>query len=133
MLLVRDFADRCISVGWVWSTRVWRVCSGAWSPESFRAHIPALDREVTVGQEDSLLDALETAGVQLMSDCRKGECGPCAVRVLGCDGQIDHRDVFLSDEQKAQDAYLCACVSRVASGDQPQVRDGVRTLTIDVP
>jgi vanillate O-demethylase ferredoxin subunit len=105
--------------------------SGAWAPEPFRVHIPALDREVTVGEEDSLLDALENAGVELMWDCRKGECGLCTVRVLGCDGRIDHRDVFLSDDQKEQDTSLCACVSRVATGDRALA--GTRTLTIDLP
>ncbi len=105
--------------------------SGAWAAERFRVHIPALDREVTVGEEVSLLDALENAGVELMWDCRKGECGLCTVRVLGCDGRIDHRDVFLSDEQKEQDTSLCACVSRVATGDQ--VLAGTRTLTIGLP
>jgi ferredoxin-NADP reductase len=107
--------------------------SGAWAPEPFRVRIPKLDREVTVGEEDSLLDALENAGVELMWDCRKGECGLCAVRVLGCDGRIDHRDVFLSDEQKEQATSLCACVSRVATGDQAPAHAGPRTLTIDLP
>jgi ferredoxin-NADP reductase len=107
--------------------------SGAWAPEVFRVRIPALDREITVGKEVSLLDALEDAGVEVMSDCRKGECGLCAVRVLGCDGQIDHRDVFLSDEQKEQDTSLCACVSRVAAGDRTPAQAGPRTLTIDLP
>ncbi|MEO7351054.1 MAG: PDR/VanB family oxidoreductase [Marmoricola sp.] len=107
--------------------------SGAWAPEPFRVRIPALDREVTVGEEVSMLDALENAGVEVMWDCRKGECGLCVVRVLGCDGQIDHRDVFLSDEQKEQDGSLCACVSRVATGDRTLAQAGLRTLTIDVP
>ena len=107
--------------------------SGAWAPEAFRVRIPALEREVTVGADVSMLDALEDAGVEVMWDCRKGECGLCAVRVLDCDGHVDHRDVFLSDEQKASTTALCACVSRVASGDAPQERSGSRTLTIDLP
>ncbi len=107
--------------------------SGAWAPEPFRVRIPALEREVTVGADVSMLDALEDAGVEVMWDCRKGECGLCAVRVLGCDGHIDHRDVFLSDEQKGHTTTLCACVSRVASGDDPAATPGSRTLTIDLP
>ena len=61
--------------------------SGAWAPEPFRVSIPALDREVVVGEDISMLDALERAGVEVMWDCRKGECGLCTVRVLGCDGR----------------------------------------------
>lgn len=90
--------------------------SGAWAPEQFSVRIPALDREVTVGRDTSLLDALENAGVEVMWDCRKGECGLCTLRVLETDGDIDHRDVFLSEEQKAQGSTLCACVSRIARG-----------------
>ena len=107
--------------------------SGAWAPETFRVRIPALDREVVVGEDLSMLDALESAGVEVMWDCRKGECGLCTVRVLECDGRIDHRDVFLSDEQKQRDTSLCSCVSRVASGDEAATTGGQRTLTIDVP
>jgi vanillate O-demethylase ferredoxin subunit len=106
--------------------------SGAWAPEAFRVVIPALEREVMVGEDESMLDALETAGVEVMWDCRKGECGLCTVRVQGCDGRIDHRDVFLSDAQKQQDTSLCACVSRVATGDGP-AREGCRSLTIALP
>ena len=35
------------------------------------------------------------------------------LRVLGVQGQIDHRDVFLSPAERAADQRLCACVSRV--------------------
>jgi ferredoxin-NADP reductase len=107
--------------------------SGAWAPETFGVSIPALDREVVVGEDESMLDALEAAGVEVMWDCRKGECGLCTVRVLDCDGQIDHRDVFLSDEQKQRGADLCSCVSRVAAGDQPATAARRRTLVIDLP
>jgi vanillate O-demethylase ferredoxin subunit len=107
--------------------------SGAWEAEAFRVSIPAIDRTVAVGADVSLLDALEDAGLEVMADCRKGECGLCTLRVLDCDGRIDHRDVFLSDEQKARGTSLCACVSRVATGDLPSARPGSRTLTIDLP
>ena len=86
-----------------------------------------------MGEDVSLLDALEGAGVEVMWDCRKGECGLCTVRVLGCDGEIDHRDVFLSEEQKASQTSLCACVSRVAGGSTAPSGAGCRTLTIDLP
>ena len=49
----------------------------------------------------------------MISDCRKGECGLCALKILGVDGEVDHRDVFFSDEEKAANAKLCTCVSRV--------------------
>jgi vanillate O-demethylase ferredoxin subunit len=47
-----------------------------------------------------------------MSDCRRGECGVCAIDVVAVDGEIDHRDVFFSDHQKQENGKICACVSR---------------------
>ncbi|WP_040728795.1 2Fe-2S iron-sulfur cluster-binding protein, partial [Nocardiopsis chromatogenes] len=81
--------------------------------EEFVARIPRLGVETTVGPGESLLDALDRAGVDTMFDCRKGECGLCQVDVVSVDGDIDHRDVFFSERQKAASAKLCTCVSRV--------------------
>jgi vanillate O-demethylase ferredoxin subunit len=36
--------------------------------------------------------------------------------ILETDGIVDHRDVFFSDEEKAENKKLCTCVSRVAGG-----------------
>ena len=51
-----------------------------------------------VDAEQSMLDALEDAGVEVMWDCRKGECGLCTVTVLDARGHLDHRDVFLDED-----------------------------------
>ncbi len=67
-----------------------------------------------------MLDALGKAGIDIMSDCLRGECGLCAVDVLAVEGVIDHRDVFFSDAQKAENRKICACVSRA-----------IGTITID--
>ncbi len=90
--------------------------SGAWAAEEFVVRIPRLEREVRVRTDESMLDALEGAGVEVMADCRKGECGLCTVKVLRTSGHLDHRDVFLDDDQKAGGTTLCCCVSRVALG-----------------
>ena len=46
-----------------------------------------------------------------MWDCRKGECGLCEMAVVGIEGRLDHRDVFLSDAQKADGRRVCLCVA----------------------
>jgi vanillate O-demethylase ferredoxin subunit len=38
------------------------------------------------------------------------------VDIVEVDGGIDHRDVFLSDHQKQENAKLCTCVSRAFGG-----------------
>lgn len=88
--------------------------SGRLATREFRVQVPRHGLDIIVPAGRSLLDVLEEAGVQTLSDCRRGECGLCAVDVLGVDGEIDHRDVFLSDHEKKQNRRICACVSRAA-------------------
>lgn len=90
--------------------------SGALAPQPFHVKVPRHDIDIVVPADSTLLDALEAAGVQTMSECRRGECGLCAMPVLSADGTIDHRDVFLSEREKADSHVICACVSRLAGG-----------------
>lgn len=67
---------------------------------------------VPVGRDATILDALARAGVELFSDCRRGECGLCAVPVFDAPDGIDHRDRYLSDDDHRSNESLCICVSR---------------------
>lgn len=87
--------------------------SGRFAPQAFRVQIPRHALDITVAADCSLLDALEQAGVQTLSDCKRGECGLCAMDVVAVQGQIDHRDVYLSEHEKQANSRICACVSRV--------------------
>ncbi|MGD0561970.1 MAG: PDR/VanB family oxidoreductase [Roseiarcus sp.] len=89
--------------------------SGAFAPEPFRVRVRGREIEVAVPRDRSMLDALEAAGVEIVADCRRGECGVCAVDIIDVEGRIDHRDVFLSDHQRRDGRKMCPCVSR-ASG-----------------
>jgi vanillate O-demethylase ferredoxin subunit len=51
-----------------------------------------------------------------MYDCKRGECGLCALNVLESSGSIDHRDVFFSERERAENHKICACVSRAVGG-----------------
>lgn len=90
--------------------------SGCFAPAPFRVCVPRLGVDVAVREDQTMLEALEAAGVQVLADCRRGECGLCAMHILETRGQVDHRDVFLSDAEKTENHKICACVSRVASG-----------------
>ncbi len=109
--------------------------SGWFDPEEFLIRVPRLGVEATVGPGKSMLEALEDAGVDMMFDCRKGECGLCEVRLLGLQGSIDHRDVFYSERQQHAAAKMCCCVSRAVSSETGARADssGERAVvTIDV-
>jgi ferredoxin-NADP reductase len=90
---------------------------GRFEPEQFVARLADQDgREVVVRRNRTLLDALKDAGVDMMWDCLRGECGLCAVRVLGVEGELDHRDVFLDEEEQRAGETLLTCVSRAVGG-----------------
>jgi ferredoxin-NADP reductase len=78
----------------------------------FKVLLQRSGREVQVRGDESLLDALSHARVPVFWDCRKGECGLCATRVLSHDGELQHRDRYLTAEEKLQGQSMCLCVSR---------------------
>ncbi len=88
--------------------------SGRLPTQPFRLKLPRHGVDIMVPSDATLLDALEQAGVPTISDCRRGECGLCAMDVLAVQGEIDHRDVFLSAHEKTACQRICVCVSRVA-------------------
>jgi ferredoxin-NADP reductase len=87
--------------------------SGRWPAVPFTLKIPRLGKEIHVPATQSMLDALEAGGVEMIFDCLRGECGLCALPILGVVGVVDHRDVFFSEAEKAANVKLCTCVSRV--------------------
>ncbi|MGE0565369.1 MAG: 2Fe-2S iron-sulfur cluster-binding protein [Pseudolabrys sp.] len=86
--------------------------SGGHAPEAFTVKLPQFAAEIAVAENQSMLDALNAAGFEVISDCRRGECGVCAVNILDVDGEIDHRDVFFSEHQRRENKKMCVCVSR---------------------
>jgi ferredoxin-NADP reductase len=90
--------------------------SGAVANEAFWVKLPRHGALLQVPADRTLLDVLNDAGIDTLFDCRRGECGLCAVDVVEAHGRIDHRDVFLSAHEKQANQRLCACVSRVSGG-----------------
>jgi ferredoxin len=78
----------------------------------FTAELARSAKTVTVGTHQSLLEAMEAAGVDAPYLCRGGACGQCETNVLACDGTILHRDVWLSPAEQAEGAKIMPCVSR---------------------
>lgn len=90
--------------------------SGLLPETDFRVEVAGHGLAVEVGPDQTLLDALIEAGVDMIHDCRRGECGLCAIEIESLHGTIDHRDVFFSAEEKAENRRMCACVSRIVDG-----------------
>lgn len=66
----------------------------------------------------SLLEALEARGHQIPNMCRQGVCGECRLAVTA--GNVVHRDLYLTDADKAAGDAMMSCVSR-ADGDRIEV------------
>jgi ferredoxin-NADP reductase len=74
--------------------------------------------QLEVGAEESLLEALEAARLEIPNLCRGGACGQCKTRYL--QGDVEHRDHCLNEAERAE--YLMPCVSR-GQGASPLVLD----------
>jgi vanillate O-demethylase ferredoxin subunit len=80
---------------------------------AFEVEIATTGEVHTIPADQSIIEALEAAGMDLMYDCQRGDCGICQVDVLS--GLPDHRDVVLSHDEKATGDVMQICVSRAKS------------------
>lgn len=65
---------------------------------------------LTVSPNETLLQTLRAAGIDVPSDCEEGLCGSCEVPVTA--GDIDHRDKVLTAAERARSDRMMACCSR---------------------
>jgi ferredoxin-NADP reductase len=77
-------------------------------------------KTITVHPGETMLDALLNAGVDVPFACSEGICGTCRTNVI--DGVPDHRDQFLSADEKASNRCVMVCCSGSLSA----------TLTLDI-
>jgi ferredoxin-NADP reductase len=68
---------------------------------------------LNVAPTQSILEAIEAAGLVAPYLCRGGACGQCESAIVSCDGTIEHNDHFLSDAEKASGGKIMICVSRL--------------------
>lgn len=61
---------------------------------------------------ETLLNVLRSANIDIQSDCGEGLCGSCEVTVIA--GEVDHRDVVLTRNERQQNRRMMACCSRAA-------------------
>ncbi|MEZ2145114.1 PDR/VanB family oxidoreductase [Bradyrhizobium sp. DN5] len=80
---------------------------------SFEVELRSTGEIITVAADRSIIEALEAAGHEVLFDCRRGDCGICQCGVIA--GVPDHRDVILSDAEKASNKVMQICVSRAKS------------------
>ena len=65
---------------------------------------------VHVAADQTVLQALRAANIDIQSDCEEGLCGSCEVQVL--EGEVDHRDLVLTAPERAANHKMMTCCSR---------------------
>jgi vanillate O-demethylase ferredoxin subunit len=70
-------------------------------------------KQIHVAPGQTMLDALRTLGIQVPVSCEQGVCGTCTCTVL--EGDPDHRDAYLTDEERSANDQVVVCCSRSRS------------------
>jgi ferredoxin-NADP reductase/predicted pyridoxine 5'-phosphate oxidase superfamily flavin-nucleotide-binding protein len=66
--------------------------------------------QIDVASDESLLDAVLSAGIEVPYSCQSGECKSCVVNV-STEAVIEHLDNCLTEQERAS-GKMCLCVSR---------------------
>jgi ferredoxin-NADP reductase len=82
------------------------------SGEPYDIKLARSGQTIRVGAHQSMLEAIEAAGVEPPSLCRGGACGQCETQVLEYEGTILHADHFLTEAEKESGQKVMPCVSR---------------------
>ena len=86
----------------------------------FEVRLARSRRSIAVEPGKTILDALLDAGIAANHACAEGVCGTCETRVL--EGIPNHRDQFLSQEERKTNRTIMICCSGAKS----------RTLVLDL-
>lgn len=110
--------DRARAAGWA-ESRLHREYFAAPAPAKqgeerpFQVKLASSGLLVDVAKGQSVVQALAAAGVDVLTSCEEGVCGTCLTRII--EGEPDHRDVYLTTEEKAANDQFLPCCSRALS------------------
>ncbi|MFT8483695.1 MAG: PDR/VanB family oxidoreductase [Gluconobacter cerinus] len=78
--------------------------------DSFEVVLQKSGVTLTVEEDQTIIGAMEAAGLEPMTSCEQGVCGTCLTTVL--EGEPDHRDFYLNPTEKESGTLILPCVSR---------------------
>ena len=81
--------------------------------EMFTVEIAGTGRQIDVHPEQTVTQALLEHGFEVPVSCEQGICGTCITRVIS--GTPDHRDVFMTEQERALNNQFTPCCSRAKS------------------
>ena len=80
---------------------------------AFQVKIASSGAVVEVAAGQTVVQALQAHGIEILTSCEQGVCGTCISRVL--QGECVHRDLYFTDEEKARNDQFTPCCSRAKS------------------
>ncbi|MPQ77449.1 PDR/VanB family oxidoreductase [Hydrogenovibrio sp. JE_KL2] len=108
--LIEDVVNVAKQTGWPLSHIHYEAFAAPKPGQPFVVELQKTKQTVYVNEDQSLLEALEAAGLDIPNMCRAGVCGQCITPVL--EGDIEHRDEFLSEKEHNGNRCIMPCVSR---------------------
>jgi vanillate O-demethylase ferredoxin subunit len=82
---------------------------GAALEGGFKVVLAKSRKEFAVPPGKTILDTLLDAGLDIPYSCTEGVCGTCETKVL--EGEPDHRDLILTEEERAAGKVMMICCS----------------------
>lgn len=110
--MIARVLDTARALGWPESHVHYERFAAPPTGEAFDVYLQKSGIDLHVLPDQSLLEAIEAAGVDAPYLCRGGVCGFCRAEVVSVDGELVHNDHFLSNDEKASGKAIMPCVSR---------------------
>ncbi|WP_233342899.1 PDR/VanB family oxidoreductase [Burkholderia cepacia] len=79
----------------------------------FQVELASSGRSYNVPPGRTVVEVLSAEGIEIPISCEQGVCGTCLTRVLA--GEPDHRDCFMTDDERASNDRFTPCCSRAFS------------------
>lgn len=81
--------------------------------KAFKVKIASSGELIEVPPDKSIVETLESHGIDITVSCEQGICGTCLTPVL--EGTPDHRDEFMTPDEHAANDMMTPCCSRSLS------------------
>ena len=111
---IRSAQETAAQLGWPESHLHWELFAADVvhldSDRAFEVDLARSCKTVQVGKDQTVAEAIRLAGVHIPVSCEQGVCGTCLTPVLN--GIPDHRDKFLTAQERAQNDRFTPCCSR---------------------
>jgi vanillate monooxygenase ferredoxin subunit len=101
----QQFLDTCVHREYFGAT-----AADVGEDKPFDVQIASTGQTIRVNADESVVAALARHGIEIPVSCEQGVCGTCLTRIQG--GAPLHRDLFLTDEEKAAHDQFTPCCSR---------------------